>query len=320
MVLDVGNNPGYGMINYVQIELSGRQALRYTGESLLQYISTVNTLKEVVDHLASLAGGAGGDIGGETLLVPIIAPGMTGIMQSYGASGSNPAFPIGKLSTDMVVKIGLKTQAQIDVNTTIVLSSARLRYYRYKLKDDIGVAQTSQGKQVIYSYNFIYIQDAYWDRAVTAASVYTQDISNVVTSADLQWVSFYTVIDGNRVTAAEMFTSEEIVNANLKIKGSVIVYEHTTTKEARMRNLVNFKNNNVFPNTGTYFYNVPISANFAWRTDTIGAAGCNLDQETPILAWTAPATDTVRLHVMAVFKASYDVLSDKTAKETLQKS
>jgi len=315
--LDVGKLWLGGLINYVQVEISGQPVYRYSGLSLIQYLCTVNTQKDIKDYMGALMGGDGGDVGGNYYYIPLLTPGNNGIFQSYGSLGTNPVYPIGKSSTDMVIKIGLRSQAAIDVNSTIVLSHLKLHYYRYRLKSSLGIAETSAGKQVVYSFHTVYIQDQDFIRAQTSGAVDQIDLSNIVTNGDLQWVGFNQVIDGNYVTACEHFETQAITQAYARIKGSTEIYRHDTLNQSIMIHMANFRDKNIFPNTATHFFNIPLQANFAWRSDTLGASGCNLNLEQLNLYILAPATDTVRLHTMGVYKAVIQLFSDQTSDDKL---
>lgn len=312
-----GDRIAQSAIDYVQIEL-GKKVLRYSGRSLAQYLDTVNTDKTTKDLLATFAGTATTTTATGQVMTPLIGPGSHGIYQGYGQIGKSPAWPVGKMSNDMIVKIGLRSQAALEstASATLTLTSMKLRYNRFRMRNDEAVPKTAAGRSVIYSYNFVYILDTIKVSAQTDTVDYTFDISNIVTDGDLQWVGFNSVTAANNGNGI-YFTSQAIAACKLKIKGSTEIYSQSSILEGRMKHLQNFKSNNVFGTTGTYFQNMPISSNFAWNTINPGCSGANLNLENPALTITAVATATVNVHIFAVLKCVYQLYSDRTASEVL---
>lgn len=320
--LDVGKMGIYNMIDSYEIELSGRPSIRFTGNTLSQFLQSINTEKDSRDLIRDISGGtngAGGDIQGETIIAPIVGPGSSGVLKSYGDMGQSPLWPISKMAADMIIKIKLKTQAECDVNGIITMSSLKIKYKRAVSKSDTGIAKTSTGKTVIYSYNYIYVQDTNVIATQVSGTEYSYDLSNIITEGELQWIGVNQVIDANYSSAKENFISQEITTLKFLIKGNIEVYKHVSTREAIYKHMKDFKHLNQFNHatTPTYYYNIPICANYNWVVKNPGAYGVNLNLETPVLKITAPASDTVKLSTFAVFKCTYNLYSDRTGKEVL---
>ena len=294
----------------------GSSVMKYSGLTLWHFLNTINNDATAKTELAAWAGGAAKTTTAAGLgIVPIVAPGSNGLYKTYSDMGENPMFPIGKCNTDMVIRVTLKAITDLETTTAMTLTSLYLKYYSAKIKDDIGISTTKGGKQVVYSYNYVHFQDQTLTKVQVSGTEYAYDLSSIIINGDLQFVGCTQTIDAEYSTAKDHFDTQEIAALRMVLKGTHNIYKHTSTLEARDKHLKYFKGTNVFGQTSTYFYNIPISANFAWVVNKPGSSGCNLNLESPLLYITAPASDTVRLHTFAVFKCIYQVYSDKTVKE-----
>jgi len=317
-VFDVGKIWAYSAIDYIQVEI-GKKILRYSGLSLLQFLCTVNNNDTSTKTLLGLIGGnEGADINSTIGICVLLAPGSNGVIKGLTNMSLNPLWPIGKCSNDMVIKVGLKSSADIDVNAKLALTHLKLHYYRYKIKGDPSILKKGTGKNVIYTWNFVDIVDNSWKRTQTSGTVDSVNISSIIQSGELQFISLYQVTDANHDDNKEYFESQEITALSLKIKGNTKLYEHSSTNEAILKMAFNWKQKTIFPNTSTYFYNIPISSNFAWDPVNLGSKGCDLNLETPVLDITGPASDTIYLKVMSVYKCLYNVKSNGIVEQKLQ--
>lgn len=313
------NHWAVAAIDYIQIEMTGVNNLRYSGLSLATFLLTVNTDNQMKEFLADMWGDALTTTALGQKFTPIVGPGSSGVIKGYGDMGQNAAWPVGKQGSDLIIKIGLRAASALETTSGVLtLDSLKLRYDRYVIKGEIGIPTTSAGRQIIYSYNFVYFQETDIIKATTSGNEDSLQIDNIITDGDLQFLTFFAVIDGEYVTNTDHFNAQAIVAANFKIKGSQTVWSVSSLLEKQVKNVQDFKGKALFPTNSTHFYNIPISPNFCWNVKNLGSPGVNLNLENPTLNVTAIATDTVRYHVLAVYKCVYNLYSDKTAKEVIK--
>lgn len=317
-VLDVGKMCGYSMIDLVTIN-QGRDLNNYSGEVLNQIVHTINTDSDMKKHLALIGGGEGADIGGQVLIIPILCPGSNCVFKGYSDIGQRPFWPIGKCSSDLIIKIKFKTQAEIDVNSAITINAPILRYTRAKKRGDFGTPKTQAGEQIIFDTIAPYVlEKSPIIETVVATNTTVYQLSDLCRDGDIQWIGFHRCIDANYDTAKEYFVTQEIPQADLKLKGQTL-YSHSSTNEAISKHVRNFKEINKWGNTTnpTYYYNMPISANFAWDVKNIGSPGANFKIETPTLEIVEPASDTIRTKIFVLYKCKYTLFSNQTVREIL---
>jgi hypothetical protein len=300
----------YGALEHIEFDF-GSEKWRYSGLSLLPFLLTINTDHQTKEYLADLAGDAKTTTSLGQVFAPIIGPGSNGCVQTYGDMGQSPAWPVGKMAQDMYINVKIRAASELETTSSVLtLTSLKIQYDRYRIKQDLGIPKTKAGDIVIYSYHFTYIQDQSFFDAVTATEK-SYNLDPVIIDSDVQWIGFFVVIDGEYSTNKDHFNASAIVTCKLDVRGQN-VYEQSSLLEKQMRSLKDFKGHHLFPTNSTHFYSLGLSANFAWNPKIFGSSGVNLNLESPLLKITHLGVDTVRAHVWGVSECAYQLKSNRS--------
>lgn len=310
-------------IDYYRYEISGNRVLQVPGWALAQFLMVINTSQDMRARLiADMGGSALYDFNGGTAefnyFIPLVGLGTTGIYSDRG-DNRQACFPVGLLKDNVRIIVKFLAAALISGTTSIAFDGVTLRYDRFDIHGKTGNPSTNAGKTVVYSYNFPHIEAYTYSRAQTSGSNDQIQIDNIINNADIQFL-MVSVLNATEKSALLYAESSSIPVLSLTIKGSDIIYAHASQQEANWRHHKSFKTHpyhNATPGTAGHlaFYDIPISADFAWVVTAYGSAGVNLLNNKPLLTMQASETSTNDVRVAVVTKSTYQIYADQTGQE-----
>ncbi|MCK4500519.1 hypothetical protein KAU11_08470 [Candidatus Babeliales bacterium] len=301
------HNLAYAMIESYKISIGGED-FDYHGDSLFQYICTVNTDQETRDQLGNFAGDAASSSIPGICYAYLLGPGSNCVINAYNDPSKQIFFPLGKCNTDMVIEVKLKAGTEVEkTSTNISLTTMKLCYkniiFEKELKDTEPYQNQPKPQKFLYSAILPKILTKIKTMTTVASTNYDLAAIDNVSKEDgeLLWIGFNTSTAAQYDTNKDPFVTENIINLEM-FQSTTSIYKHETAREAEFLHLNAFKTINKFPLTSTYFYNIPFSSQYNWLPNSKLSKGINCNKANLSICFDGVTSATIQYTIFAVYR------------------
>ena len=318
-------------LDYYKYQIGNRIVLEVSGWALCQFLMTVNTNQDTRLRVCAFFSPktlASFDLNDATAefhyYIPLVGPGTSGIFCDVN-DNRHSCFPVGLLKNPLQIVIRFIAAASITTTTAIAFTAVTLRYRRFEIAGKLGIPGSASGTSIVFSMNYIHIEDHTYIVAQTDTADSQIQLTNVTGEHDVQ---FFMVqcLNATENTALTYADTVQIKELSLTVNSNNTLYSHSSDKEAKYAHQLAFKTFNQLPVTpatttanleGGFYYNIPISADYAWDPQNYGAHGVNFINNRPLLTMLATETASNFVKVATVSKATYNILSNQTGEEVV---
>lgn len=219
---DVGHYAIYTLIEEVELIISSKSIIKYTGSQLFEYLWFWNVRNGADSRvlLKTLSDAGSGNISGQRIRTPLLLPGQNGIFGS-----SSQPINLNLLKDPFHLKITLKAGNRVSKTNALTISTIRLHRRSWKMEEQNAKLYN---KFSMVDFNYKSISDTF-----TQSVQWSDKIDDVFDSQGVKEVIglfVRLVSDTNVNTDFETFQGEAIDDLRLT-NGSYDLYYHTSVFE-----------------------------------------------------------------------------------------